>query len=496
MIARIFNKNFLVILAAIGAIELISYFTTFVPFLNSFLTVAAAIAIFVIARKNLLLALEVVMAELVIGSKGYLFAAHLGGITISVRLAIFMAILLAWLIFYARNSRIFTLVRKRAELKIFLLLSLAIVIGIIEGLIHHYPIGNIFNDVNGYFYLALLPVFIEALKSREDFSRLLQFILAGAAFVALQTLGLAYVFFHNLPIVTYFLYKWVRIAGLGEITKLSPDYYFYRIFLQSQIYLIVSASVLSAFLLAVRRNRVIFLLLCLDFSAIILSGSRSLWIGVAVMIATLIVLLAFRLKESRSKIKQSFQYLSALLASIIIGAAIVLVVVNFPAPWPNNFYAFNLIGQRLSNSEAAVSTRWNELPALIESIKKSPILGSGFGTELTFNSDDPRIKTIENPTGKVTTFSFEWGYLDTWTEMGLLGVALILILLIRLIYLGIKNLIADNDEDSRAVNLGLTLGLTAAAAIHIFSPYLNHPLGLGLLMLATTWFIIQLYQSA
>ena len=84
-------------------------------------------------------------------------------------------------------------------------------------------------------------------------------------------------------------------------------------------------------------------------------------------------------------------------------------------------------------------------------------------------SNDPRIRA-EFPDGRYTTSAFEWGYLDIWLKIGLLGLLAYLILIVKIA-----------RESLKAGLLGeiLFIALTALVITHTFSPYLNHPLGIG-----------------
>ena len=101
-----------------------------------------------------------------------------------------------------------------------------------------------------------------------------------------------------------------------------------------------------------------------------------------------------------------------------------------------------------------------------------PILGNGFGSTVTYQSKDPRTLAAF-PDGRYTAMSFEWGYLDHALDMGILGVAALVAFLAVLMFTGLRR-----GGDAAA----LALGLGALAIVHITSPYLNHPLGLGIML--------------
>jgi O-antigen ligase len=107
-------------------------------------------------------------------------------------------------------------------------------------------------------------------------------------------------------------------------------------------------------------------------------------------------------------------------------------------------------------------------------VGRAPIEGSGFGATITYQSRDPRI--VQATGGEYTTYAFEWGWLDLWYKLGLLGLVLVLAILFRLGY-GFWRL-RPQDWQTWAI----IIGLVSLATVHFFTPYLNHPLGFGILI--------------
>lgn len=162
------------------------------------------------------------------------------------------------------------------------------------------------------------------------------------------------------------------------------------------------------------------------------------------------------------------------------------VTVVFPIPMRpdltnNPFYK----GSGDNTRGLAVTSRWNLLTPLMAEIEKAPMLGSGFGTSITYVSDDPRIRA-SNPTGAYTTDRFEWGYHDIWLKMGipgLLAFASLFFVLFRSMWRAIRE-----KRDDRWIVIGMFSGVVALYVAHVFSPYLNHPIGLGFLVFALPFF--------
>ena len=172
-------------------------------------------------------------------------------------------------------------------------------------------------------------------------------------------------------------------------------------------------------------------------------------------------------------------YLSGLLLITgILSIGLIVAIVRFPYPDPvGGFLNMQVITDRASKitGEAAVSSRWNLLPKLWEEILKAPFLGQGFGATVTYKSSDPRVLE-SSPTGEYTAYAFEWGWLDIWLKLGLFG----LIAYLALIGKVLKSTFPYFKKNNLA--LGAMISLIVICFVNIFTPYMNHPLGIGYLI--------------
>jgi O-antigen ligase len=155
-------------------------------------------------------------------------------------------------------------------------------------------------------------------------------------------------------------------------------------------------------------------------------------------------------------------------------------LVSFPFPHVEVGSLKTLFGSRGSTTDAAAESRWNLLPVLVSKIKERPMLGSGFGATVTYPSKDPRI-LAQNPDGMYTTSAFEWGWLDHWIKFGILGIPFMAWLLVS-----IAMRIWKLDEE-KWLRAGFVASIVGMAALHVFTPYLNHPLGFGFLLGLEGW---------
>jgi hypothetical protein len=89
---------------------------------------------------------------------------------------------------------------------------------------------------------------------------------------------------------------------------------------------------------------------------------------------------------------------------------------------------------------------------------------------VTYDTLDPRLVEQGLATG-YTTYAFEWGWLDHWLKLGLLGIPVMAWVLWSL---GQRTWRSSEPDWLRT---GAVASLVALAALHVFTPYLNHPLG-------------------
>ena len=379
-----------------------------------------------------------------------------------------------------------------------------IVWAVINGLARGNGYLNIFFDANGWLYFLLLfPlywIFFAAPSSdqavdyyhNERFKTMLSIFTAAVIWLCFKTFFLLYVFSHNLPFVRV-IYHWVRDSGIGEITLIQGG--FYRVFFQSHIYLIPAALLFFILLFRseffareknkfadnIKRQKLLyFLFFSLFLSVNLTTFSRSNWLGLASGSALIGAWIIYKYHA-----KRLVSLLALSLAALLLSVGLIAVVVKFPYPNPlGGFSTADLLKERASQiaGEAGVSSRWSLLPELWEEISAAPLFGRGFGATVTYTTSDPRILAV-NPKGEYTTYAFEWGWLDIWLKLGFFGLLSYFFLLAAVFIKGCERLCAHNDYPELAALGALLAGLAAFVAVNMFSPYFNHPLGIGYLLL-------------
>lgn len=475
---QFFGKAFWWSFGGLALTFLLAFFTRGTA-LETPLLALIALGVLLVSIQRLEYGLFIAFAELIGTSHGHLLNAH----GISLRMAIFGAVMIAWLTHLARGKRI-NLGDKR--LRPYYLLLLAVAIGFVAGLKGKGidVTGAVIDDGNGYlFILYILPMLTVAWNNITR-RTLLQVFAGSATFVSFLTLVILYLFTHMTEPVQRILYAFFRDARVAELTRVAGD--IFRVFLQAQFFdvalLLILASASFWFWKIKRDQNTLAYWMIFTLSTMIISLSRSFWIGlIAGGIALALAILMIRKPSVKEVVIKKLSGVLMLVTSV----ALIWIVLAFPFPRGANVSGFgNLLSDRTSQSDVAISSRWKLLPAMMEQIKESPIVGKGFGAIVAFESDDPRVRAIY-PDGLWRTYSFEWGWLDLWLKMGLLGP-------VAFLWLGLqsaKGLIRGFKTDQAWLSIGLFSGLIALYATHTFSPYLNHPIGLGFLVFLTPFLV-------
>jgi len=478
-----FRKTLLIILLA-EVLSFFVYWMRIVTDLNSIFFVIVVGLTLGLGLYNLRWGVYIALAELFIGSKGYLLALTIGDQAVSIRMGIFGAVMIAWLILVIRKKLYRQTWRNLISNKALLILGAFCLWGLLFAVSQGLAWKNVFLDFNAWLYFLYFFPFMTALTKKAEVNRIMQIFTACVTALAIKSLAFLFVFSHRLGVMRDF-YKWGRDSGWGEFTLLKAD--FYRIFSQAHIFVIIGFFVLLGFLFfkgskqyVVPANKYLFLILGASLAVIFLSLSRSFWLGV---IVGLCLAFSFALYKYRRLWREWAEALLRLTVLAALGVGILAVTVAIPIPGATNMnLSGDMLKERLDIGGAGISSRWSQLPGLITAIAKHPIVGSGWGTTITYHSQDPRILTAKNSTGRYTTFAFEWGYLDIILKIGLAGLVAYLYFLYQLIKQLILTYKKNTDRPERALIVGLLLGLAALLVIHGFSPYLNHPLGIGYLL--------------
>lgn len=482
-------RNLFFLLAAFIAIDILSYLALVFPNLNQVIFIVLVLSCLGLSIYRLELGLLMVLAELFIGSMGHMFVFSLGTYNLPIRIALWAVVMavfvfrFVWqLIKEKKEGQYLKKIKNFSLLKHFIFLAIFIGIGLINAFLRKHSLDLIFNDFNSYLYwLLLFPAIVvyshdeSGTEDKKTFNNLKLVFLAAAIFLSLKTLFLIYVFTHSLSFSPE-VYTWLRKTLVGEMTPTLSGWP--RVFIQGQIFSGVALFLVFGQSLKIKKEAygqqiALMVLAALFISSILISFSRSFWLGLAVA-----VVFSFIVVWRFFSLKKAIISMLWLLMSVLMAFFIIYFVSIIPYPSKGEFNADFIERVSGNKDEPALASRWSLLPVLLKEIKKEPFLGQGYGATVTYFSQDPRILQ-NNPTGEYTTYAFEWGYLDLWLKIGLLGLLVYLVLIFSLI----KRSLMLGSQKNNFILLGLSAALVFLALTNFFTPYLNHPLGIGILMI-------------
>lgn len=463
-------------------LDLLSFVTIDQILSHSIIAIIISVVWLMVAVKDKSLAVILLLVELIIGSFGRLFSINFGSTEISLRVLLFI-LAFGFMIYKIASDRKHIIFSHRWRWY-FILAAGAILATAARGYYNWNDMASLILDVNGYLYILLLPLFLEAYESisSDKINHYLRVIIAPAIiWLSIRTVVILYLFTHIELAALAPVYHWYRDSGLGEITPAGGG--FFRVFSQSHLYSSLAAILGLSWLWSNidQRKKNILVDPWLIFTLVALVGllaslSRSLWLG-----ATAACLLLIFLTPGLKKVVTDIKFLLVLLILVSAAAGVILSVskVNWPMPalGSNSAQAFS---QRFGN-EAASQSRLALLTPLIKAIDYDPVLGRGFGATVTYFSTDPRIvRSTAGGSGLTTTYAFEWGYLDLWYKFGLIGLTGYLV---WILYPWLKGL--KKWRQGKIIGAA-GIALTALLVTHITTPYLNHPLGLGAVLFLGT----------
>jgi hypothetical protein len=488
---QIFNKKILILFGILIALDLLSLVTFYLNFLSWPVFLVLTIVAGILTWKKLENGVYIMIMELIMGGFGYWFFIDLTGFRLPLRMAIFTVIMTVWLIkLILKTKEIESFKDKIINLKasfidnpkIILLLFFAVffILSIALGVIAGRSLKSIFLDSNNYLYLAAILLFLSV---KIDVNKLLRVFFAGTYALALKTGIVLILLGHASGVFNSYLYTWIRDTRIGEMTAIFPP--LYRVFFQSHVFSLATLLILLCLLFltktSLKEKIILGLSAWLNFWIILISGSRSFWLAMFFSCGLFFFYLIKKEFDKYIQLKRINRFLISLwqpfLLSIFLTSCLVAGQL-FTNIILNN-YQISLLFSRVSEehnlseggNEAALNSRADQFLPLMNEIKKAPFWGQGFGKTVTYLSSDPRVK------GLYTTSAFELAYLDKLLKFGLLGLFFYLMFIWKII-IDINNISLKYNY----LYFGVLI-IFALMLINLFTPYLNHPLGIGLILM-------------
>lgn len=359
------------------------------------------------------------------------------------------------------------------NIKLILLFFVWIIFSAIKGyFFSKFSLHEVIGDVTGFVSLALIFLFTYVFDDKKYVKTITSVIVAavtvqGVALI-LMNFGLA------LGVLNYEgLNTLINDLYMGAMAWIHPGSI--RIFLKSSIYLQVGFLLALGMLMkenSKKKRILLYAALIIIGYSIILSFTRGFWIAAFVTTVLLII-------------KKPVNFIKPLGITII--GIIILMSLNMAA-FRNVNIAYSIASRVgiihidtntetgkskniVSNDavEEALDYRIALKSHMFKQIKKTPILGSGFG--IVFRDINQEVSHSE------------YMYYDIWVEMGLIGLLLYIGMFIAMGYKWLKIRIERRDINKSNYLDEYILAFAGVAVTTALNPFLNNPLGITYLVL-------------
>lgn len=447
-----FHPHTFFLLCGFVLFHLFSYFFRGNETLQAIVVILFLFELFYLYIRDPRLAWGLIMAEIFLDGAGQSF--QLLGISIRTILLGTYLLLFTGHSLLSKEFRNKITVSKQSIL-LFGTLFLVVAVAFFNGNLSGNPLKNTVQDALPFLFLLLtIPSaqYLQEKKYQVYFVRLLIVFLFGNVLFSLFTFILFSTgHFH----IQDPYYKWFRDISAGKITDLKNG--FFRIVLPEHLLVTPLALMLSSFLMEKEKNKKLlsFLVFC-SLILLALNLSRAYFLGLFVGLCMLWY-------------KHSFK--RWLLTSLVIGLSTVATfcLIYFAASRGQSF-GLEVFGLRIHSLvapqiEESSYTRTALLAPIWDKITQRPIVGSGLGSSVTFTN--PVTKTLVN------TSQFDWGYLEMWSELGIIGLFVYIIFLVSLFIF-----IIQKKTIHTGLRVGLLAGLISLSVINITGPALFHIFGL------------------
>lgn len=405
--------------------------------------------------------LVVLTCECIVGSSGRWL--EIG--PLSIRMWLFIAAFLLSLPFIIKQIKA---VLKNTTVINLLLFAVVLGVAFFNGMLRGNNRQFIVADLTSYAFLAIVPAYLTVVDTEDKVKTLIKIASYSSLVLVVLTVLLHFVFMFMAQRSIQAFNVAINTVQLGGLFNF--DERIYRIFFRSSICFILPfiyffSQTLSEDKMDKGGKRLAYLFMSLSFIAIVLTYTRSIWLGSLVAVTLFIVL-------NRKKFAAVLKGIGIALAAFAVFVMLSWAGYGYEGVFSNVVERISLNPMNISEteedtqlqiqleSEGIRTVRFNEA---CDVIGDNFVLGKGLGLEI--NDGRPGI-------GKI-----EYTYLDLMSKMGVIGLFMFLSVLAHPYAVAARRWKLLNDKRTVGVMMSVVACLIAAS---YFNPFITSPIGFSM----------------
>jgi len=397
------------------------------------------------------LGLILLVAEIVLGGTGHYIEFPLG---ISLRQAIFFAAIAGWIFRKVTSPQAKLILPPKEFIIAIAILFTCILCAALNGSLR----GNkgIYEEAITWAYLVLAFVFSDVINTPQKMNRLVKWFLMVAVVLAVLQILLLIGFMMGVLPVAPIASTWPRTNIRISLEAGG----FYRIFFNGSIFYQIAISVFLSLLVATKSIPRKTILICsgLCLTALILGLTRGMWVGLAISLFFLLVMVSFKKKIKVTKLFVIASALSILALILWQGSSGVLALLDKAKGFTD------------VQNDMSISFKIEETKQLLNAILENFVLGTGFG--------------IGDYGGVLAErIYFHNSFLQFWLKTGFFGIMILFAFLWVIINQGYRVIQTTRDNLYRSLVLGFWVGLIGTLFTTMLNPFIGTPMGLTYLSL-------------
>ena len=350
----------------------------------------------------------------------------------------------------------------------FLWLALSAILGFLRG----NDSESLLTDLKGFSYFVFLVPALCVLNSPKKITGLMKTMLYSSGVLALLHIGTLCAYLITPDKTEWFFRNFLQLQ-LGWLDHISST--MTRLFFRSVVYLLCGCGFSLYFYIFEEKKRRYPILTGLCLFAILLSYTRSLYLGVA--IAGILCIGCILLRGNTTQRKRLLAFSATALAVFFLitaffsltqkedylGFAFDRVFAQAPDESAQRslsvlpMQASASLNDYLQSSQESDALRAQTMEEMLAKIKESPLFGHGLGIHWTVRAE----------TGGLS----EYFYLDLLAKTGIVGFLLYLLPVLYTLFIWLKK----GTTPTKVIWMGVLWGFLA---VSFFNPYMNSSLGI------------------